>query len=101
MNRYRTTDPDRGVFGITVAAELSGTGAQNLRAYERAGLLQPDRTEGGTRRYSPNDIDRLRRIAELMTAGLNLAGVAMVLDLQDQNDRLRRQLDQQRDAPDR
>ncbi len=87
-------NPERGVFGITVAAELSGTGTQNLRAYERAGLLEPSRTDGGTRRYSHNDIDRLRRIAELMTAGLNLAGVAMVLDLQDQNAHLRRQLDQ-------
>jgi DNA-binding transcriptional MerR regulator len=86
-------DPERGVFGITVAAELSGTGPQNLRAYERAGLLQPARTDAGTRRYSHHDIDRLRRIAELMAAGLNLAGVAMVLDLQDQNARLRRQLD--------
>lgn len=85
-------DPKRGVFGITVAAELSGTGPQNLRAYERAGLLQPDRTEGGTRRYSQDDIERLRRIAELTAAGLNLAGVAMVLDLQDQNARLRRRL---------
>lgn len=85
-------DPKRGVFGITVAAELSGTGPQNLRAYERAGLLRPDRTEGGTRRYSHDDIERLRRIAELTAAGLNLAGVAMVLDLQDQNAQLRRRL---------
>ena len=85
-------DPQRGVFGITVAAELSGTGPQNLRAYERAGLLRPDRTEGGTRRYSHDDIERLRRIAELTAAGLNLAGVAMVLDLQDQNAQLRRRL---------
>jgi MerR family transcriptional regulator/heat shock protein HspR len=88
-------DPERGIFGITVAAELSGTGAQNLRAYERAGLLRPSRTDAGTRRYSHNDIDRLRRIADLMAAGLNLAGVAMVLDLQDQNAVLRHQLDRQ------
>lgn len=86
-------DPRRGIFGITVAAELAGTGPQNLRAYERAGLLQPARTDGGTRRYSHHDVDRLRRIAELTAAGLNLAGVAMVLDLQDQNARLRRRLD--------
>jgi len=77
------------VYGISVAAELVGTGAQNLRAYEAHGLLEPTRTEGGTRRYSPNDLDRLRRIGELLKAGLNLAGIAMVLDLQDENNRLR------------
>jgi DNA-binding transcriptional MerR regulator len=85
------TDPDRarGVYGITVAAELVGTGVQNLRAYEARGLLQPDRTQGGSRRYSADDLDRLRRIGDLLDAGLNLAGIAMVLDLQDQNDQLR------------
>lgn len=77
--------PDQPVFGIAVAAELSGTGPQNLRAYERAGLVTPARTDGGTRRYSQDDVDRLRRVRELMDAGLNLAGVAMVLDLQDEN----------------
>ena len=77
------------MYGISVAAELVGTGVQNLRAYEARGLLEPTRTEGGTRRYSPNDLDRLRRIGELLKAGLNLAGIAMVLDLQDENDRLR------------
>lgn len=84
--------PDRPVFGIAVAAELSGTGPQNLRAYERAGLVTPARTDGGTRRYSQRDVDRLRRVTELMDAGLNLAGVAMVLDLQDENRYLQDQL---------
>lgn len=84
--------PDHPVFGIAVAAELSGTGAQNLRAYERAGLVTPARTDGGTRRYSQRDVDRLRRVTELMEAGLNLAGVAMVLDLQDENRSLQDQL---------
>ena len=85
------TQPDaaRGVYGISVAAELVGTGVQNLRAYEARGLLEPTRTQGGTRRYSANDLDRLRRIGELLKAGLNLAGIAMVLDLQDENRRLR------------
>ncbi|WP_210414644.1 MerR family transcriptional regulator [Microlunatus elymi] len=87
---------DRPVFGIAVAAELAGTGPQNLRAYERAGLVRPARTEGGTRRYSQDDVDRLRRVSELMDAGLNLAGVAMVLDLQDQNRKLRGRLEQRR-----
>jgi len=88
----QSPDPERarGVFGITVAAELVGTGVQNLRAYEARGLVEPVRTEGGTRRYSAEDVDRLRRITALLDAGLNLAGIAMVMDLQDENDRLRR-----------
>ena len=69
-------DAARGVYGISVAAELVGTGVQNLRAYEARGLLEPERTEGGTRRYSANDLDRLRRIGDLLEAGLNLAGIA-------------------------
>ncbi|GAA1831078.1 MerR family transcriptional regulator [Microlunatus capsulatus] len=73
----------RGVYGITVAAELVGTGVQNLRLYERRGLLTPGRTAGGTRLYSRDDVTRLGRITALLEAGLNLAGVAMVLDLQD------------------
>lgn len=82
-------DPDRGVYGISVAAELVGLGTQTLRLYEARGLLHPERTGGGTRRYSSNDLDRLRRIAELVGAGLNLAGIAMVLDLEAQNAHLR------------
>jgi MerR family transcriptional regulator, heat shock protein HspR len=56
---------------------------QNLRVYERRGLLEPDRTSGGTRLYSADDIDRLHRIRELLAAGLNLAGIAHVLALED------------------
>jgi DNA-binding transcriptional MerR regulator len=82
-------DPARGVYGISVAAELVGSGAQNLRLYEARGLLAPVRTDGGTRRYSANDVDRLRRIGNLLEAGLNLAGIAMVLDLEHQNAELR------------
>ena len=82
-------DDARGVFGISVAAELAGLGAQTLRLYEARGLLEPARTEGGTRRYSVNDLDRLRRISDLLDAGLNLAGIRMVLDLQDENSELR------------
>jgi MerR family transcriptional regulator, heat shock protein HspR len=92
-------DPAAGVFGISVAAEMVGTGVQNLRAYERAGLLEPHRTPGGTRLYSSDDIERLRRIAALLDAGLNLSGVAMVLDLELQNALLREQIaDHQRQA---
>jgi MerR family transcriptional regulator, heat shock protein HspR len=86
-------DPGRGVYGISVAAELVGMGSQTLRLYERRGLLEPARSNGGTRRYSSEDLERLRRIAELVAVGLNLTGVAMVLDLQDRNARLQADLD--------
>lgn len=88
-------DPGRGVFGISVAADLVGMGIQNLRRYERRGLLEPDRSDGGTRRYSPDDLDRLNRIGELLDAGLNLAGIALVLGLEDDNALLRAELDDQ------
>lgn len=91
-------DADRGVYGISVAAELVGTGIQNLRLYEARGLLEPERTDGGTRRYSANDLDRLRRIGELLEAGLNLAGIGMVLDLEGENERLRADLTSERKA---
>lgn len=92
-------DSARGVYGISVAAELVGTGVQNLRAYEARGLLEPERTEGGTRRYSADDLDRLRRIGALLEAGLNLAGVAMVIDLQDENTQLRAEKEEQQWLP--
>ena len=82
-------DSDRGVYGISTAAELVGTGVQNLRLYETRGLLEPARTAGGTRRYSADDLVRLRRISNLLAAGLNLAGIAMVLQLEDENHQLR------------
>ncbi len=93
----------RGVFGISVVADLVGTGVQNLRAYERRGLVEPSRTAGGTRLYSESDVSRLRRIAELLAGGLNLAGIAMVLDLEADNERLKALLpDDARDTrPDR
>ena len=81
--------PDLSVYGISVAADLVGLGVQTLRLYESRGLLDPDRTEGGTRRYSADDVARIRRISQLVDAGVNLAGVALVLDLQDENARLR------------
>ena len=101
MVRLAGAQPDaaRGVYGISVAAELVGTGVQNLRAYEARGLLEPERTQGGTRRYSANDLDRLRRIGDLLEAGLNLAGIAMVMDLQDENTQLRAEKEEQRWLP--
>jgi DNA-binding transcriptional MerR regulator len=80
---------DRGVYGITVAAELAGVGIQTLRLYERSGILTPDRTAGGTRRYSDDDIDVLRRVADILADGLNIAGARRVLELEDANRALR------------
>jgi DNA-binding transcriptional MerR regulator len=90
-------DPSAGLFGISVAANMVGTGVQNLRAYEKAGLVDPQRTPGGTRLYSLEDIERLRQIAALLDEGLNLAGIAMVLRLEADNSRLRGQIAADRD----
>lgn len=83
------SERSRGVFAISVAAELVSMEIQNLRVYERRGLLEPDRTPGGTRLYSEDDLDRLRRIRELLAEGLNLAGIARVLVLEEEVRRLR------------
>ena len=83
----------RAVYVISVAAELAGLHPQTLRIYERKGLLEPTRTGGGSRRYSARDIDRLHRIAELTSAGLNLEGVKRVMDLEDEVVRLRAERD--------
>jgi DNA-binding transcriptional MerR regulator len=77
--------PSQGVYGISVAAELSGVAVQSLRLYERHGLLRPARSDGGTRLYSADDLARLQRISELVAAGVNIAGIARILDLQDDN----------------
>lgn len=92
-------DAERGVYGISVAAELVGMGVQNLRLYEARGLLQPSRTEGGTRRYSENDLEQLRRIGDLLAEGLNLAGISRVMDLEDENARLRSERDDAQPTP--
>ncbi len=76
---------NQGVYGISVAAELSGVPVQSLRLYERYGLVRPSRSDGGTRRYSADDLARLRRISELVAVGINLAGIARILELQDDN----------------
>lgn len=88
------SEKDRGVYVISVAAELAGVHPQTLRIYERRGLLDPARTGGGSRRYSQRDIERLRRIQALTDAGLNLAGVKAVMELEDEVARLRAQLAQ-------
>ena len=82
----------QGVFAISVAAQMVRMEVQNLRVYERRGLLNPDRSEGGNRLYSEADIEVLHRIRELLADGLNLAGVARVLELEAEVRRLRSQL---------
>ncbi|MBV9206076.1 MAG: helix-turn-helix transcriptional regulator [Actinobacteria bacterium] len=88
--------PDRGLFSISVAAELAGVHPQTLRIYEREGLLDPARTAGGTRRYSTSDIERLKEIIMLTAGGLNLAGVRRVLELQEQTRQLQAEIDRLR-----
>lgn len=88
MSERRT----RAVYVISVAAELAGVHPQTLRIYERKGLLEPARTQGGSRRYSDQDIDLLRRIQQLTDQGLNLAGVQRVLELETEIARLRDEL---------
>jgi MerR family transcriptional regulator/heat shock protein HspR len=84
--------PQLGLYGISVAAELVDMAPQTLRSYESHGLVEPARTDGGTRRYSENDLNRLRHIGQLLAAGLNLAGVKVVLEMELENQRLRNEL---------
>jgi len=81
------TEPDdtreRTLYIISVAAELAGVHAQTLRIYERKGLIEPARTQGGSRRYSDRDIALLRRIQELTNEGVSLMGVRRILELED------------------
>lgn len=83
----------RAVYVISVAAELAGMHPQTLRIYERRGLVDPARTTGGSRRYSEQDIDQLRRIQDLTAAGVNLEGVRRILELEAQVGRLQQELD--------
>jgi MerR family transcriptional regulator/heat shock protein HspR len=85
---------DRPRYMISVAADLVGMHPQTLRVYESKGLIRPKRTGGNTRLYSEADLERLRLIQTLTgDLGLNLAGVEQVLELQDEVQRMRRQLD--------
>jgi MerR family transcriptional regulator/heat shock protein HspR len=83
----------QAVYVISVAAELAGMHPQTLRIYERKGLLEPARTAGGNRRYSDADIERLRRISDLAAAGMNLAGIRRVMELEDEVAGLRQELE--------
>jgi MerR family transcriptional regulator, heat shock protein HspR len=90
-------DPsERGLYPISVVTELTGISAHTLRGYDRAGLLAPARTDGGTRRYSDNDLGRLRRIVALTDERINLAGVRRIIELEAELAQLRAQLDQLR-----
>jgi MerR family transcriptional regulator/heat shock protein HspR len=92
-----TIDSDRGVFMISVAAELADMHPQTLRMYEARGLITPKRSPKQTRLYSQSDVERLRRIQQMTTEdGLNLAGVEAVLNMEDQVARMRAELERMR-----
>jgi len=82
----------RAVYVISVAAQLAGMHPQTLRVYERKGLVDPARTEGGSRRYSEADIAQLQRIQDLTSAGVNIEGVRRIISLESEVDLLRSQL---------
>ena len=82
----------QAVYVISVAAELAGMHPQTLRIYERRGLVQPARTQGGNRRYSDADIEQLQRISDLAERGMNLEGIRRVIELEVENARLRAEL---------
>jgi MerR family transcriptional regulator, heat shock protein HspR len=84
--------PERGLYSISVAAELTGVQPQALRGYEAKGLVAPERTEGGTRRYSGQDVERIHRITTLLAGGHNLTGVQQILDLEDEVEALREEV---------
>lgn len=89
---------DRALYGISVMSDLTGVHPQTLRTYEAKGLLEPHRTAGGTRRYSGNDVERIRRITQLLSSGLNLEGVQQVLKLEAEAVRLRGEIAELRSA---
>ncbi len=89
-------DDERGVFMISVAAELADMHPQTLRIYEQRGLIAPKRSPKNTRLYSQRDVERLQRIQQMTSEGLNLAGVETVLALEERVARLNRELKQAR-----
>ena len=102
MAARREPDPRRGVYMISVAAELAGMHPQTLRIYESRGLITPKRSPKNTRLYSQQDVDRLRRIQELTSEmGMNLAGVERVFELEEEIERMRRRMRQLEKEADR
>ena len=94
-------DGDRALYSISVISDVTGVHPQTLRTYEAKGLLEPYRTDGGTRRYSGNDLERIRRITELLSSGLNLEGVQQVLKLEAEAADLRTEIAELRSAESR
>ena len=91
-------NPDTGVYVMSVAAALAGLHPQTLRLYERRGLVEPARTDGGDRRYSDADLDVLRHIVELSGDGVNLEGIRRILHLEAKVAQLTKALDRARRA---
>jgi len=91
-----TIDDERGVFMISVAAELAEMHPQTLRMYEQRGLIAPKRSPKNTRLYSQRDVERLRRIQQMTAEGLNLVGVETVLALEERMAKMRAELDRVR-----
>ncbi len=91
-----SVDNERGVFMISVAAELAHMHPQTLRMYEARGLIEPQRSAKNTRLYSQQDVERLRHIQRLTSSGLNLAGVEIVLDMEAEVERMKAKLERMR-----
>jgi MerR family transcriptional regulator, heat shock protein HspR len=91
-----SVDTERGVFMISVAAELAHMHPQTLRMYEARGLIEPQRSAKNTRLYSQQDVERLRHIQRLTSSGLNLAGVEIVLDMEGEVERMKAKLERMR-----
>jgi MerR family transcriptional regulator, heat shock protein HspR len=101
MTTYRrqikaSVDAERGVFMISIAAELAEMHPQTLRMYEARGLIAPKRSPKNTRLYSQRDVERLRRIQQMTAEGLNLVGVETVLSLEERMEKMRSELDRVR-----
>src|ERR671917_2579698 len=93
MPNDKKDESARGVYMISVAAELAGMHPQTLRIYESRGLIEPQRSPKNTRLYSQEDVDRLQRIQELTSElGMNLAGVEKVFELEEEIERMRRRM---------
>src|SRR6478672_8435976 len=101
MRAMTSADPDQALYAISVAGEITGVDPQMLRIYEARGLLDPARTEGGTRRYSGRDIERIQRITMFLAAGLNLAGIVRVFALENETQHLREEVERLRNHPQR
>lgn len=85
-------EPEVGLYAISVASHLTGVAPQTLRLYEAKGLLEPERSAGGTRRYSRRDLDRVEEITTMTSEGLTLEGIRRVLEMQAETEALRAEI---------